>query len=59
MFQETMLPDRLAQLLQGGTPAILATYGSDGWPNAVMTWALRGRFWSAEEGHGTWNATQF
>jgi len=40
MSQETMLPDRLVQLLQGGTPAILATYGSDGWPNAVMTWAV-------------------
>ena len=42
MSQDATLPDRLAQLLQRGTPAILATYGNDGWPNAVMTWAISG-----------------
>ena len=39
MNQEGTLPDKLLDLLQKGTTAILATYGSDGWPNAVMTWA--------------------
>ena len=42
MSQDATLPDRLAHLLQRGTPAILATYGNDGWPNAVMTWAVSG-----------------
>lgn len=35
----TTLPDRLFRHLQRGGPAILVTYGADGWPNAVMTWA--------------------
>ncbi len=39
MTQEGTLPDNLFELLQKGSTAILATYGSDGWPNAVMTWA--------------------
>ena len=42
MSQNATLPNRLAQLLQRGTPAILATYGNDGWPNVVMTWAVFG-----------------
>ncbi|MCZ6788554.1 MAG: pyridoxamine 5'-phosphate oxidase family protein [Chloroflexi bacterium] len=42
MSKDATLPNRLAQILQRGTPAILATYGSDGWPNAVMTWAISG-----------------
>ena len=38
MTPDVTLPDALFHLLQRGTPAILATQGSDGWPNAVMTW---------------------
>ena len=39
MTQEQSLADRFLHFLQQGNPAILATYGSDGWPNAVVTWA--------------------
>ena len=45
MTQGVLLPDSLFQLLQKGTPAILATQGSDGWPNAVMTWVAAGDPW--------------
>ena len=39
MTQAVSLPDQLFRLLQEGSTAILATYGADGWPNAVVTWA--------------------
>ena len=42
MSQGVALPDSLFQLLQKGTPAVLVTQGSDGWPNAVMTWVATG-----------------
>ena len=39
MSEDIVLPDKLFQLLQTGTTAILATQGEDGYSNAVMTWA--------------------
>ncbi len=42
MTQDMKIPDTLYALLERGTTAILATYGSDGYPNAVMTWAASG-----------------
>jgi predicted pyridoxine 5'-phosphate oxidase superfamily flavin-nucleotide-binding protein len=33
------MPEKLLQFLSQGTPVLLATYGADGWPSIVMTWA--------------------
>ena len=33
------MPERLLAFLRQGAPVLLATYGEDGWPSIVMTWA--------------------
>lgn len=39
MDEIVALPDRLYKVLSQGTPAALVTVGTDGYGNAVMTWA--------------------